>query len=182
MNIYFTGVGPRLKDLINQQNSQNWAVDIKYRESPQEDVVNSQYLDLVEELPRDNLVYLTADSENVLEELDPTQIYIIGGIVDHNRHKLLTFDKAFCQKIRHARLPIRESGVQLTTSCVLTVNHVMDIIARYLTKGGGKNMETWREALEEAIPERKRIGVYYTKEKRGAGEAGSSSEVEEDDH
>jgi tRNA (guanine9-N1)-methyltransferase len=81
---------------------------------------------------------------------------LIGGIVDHNRHKKLTFNKAVAQGIRHARLPIRESGVNLTTSCVLTVNHVIDIIAQYYQLGGGKEQEIWRTALEMAIPERKR--------------------------
>lgn len=135
----------------------------------------SQYLELSEELPKDKLVYLTADSENLIDELDPEKIYLIGGIVDHNRHKLLTFNKAKSQGIAHARLPIRESGVQLTTSCVLTVNHVMDIIARYLSLGGGKKVETWKQALEEAIPERKRgiqnvrDGVKVVKVSNGAG-------------
>lgn len=34
------------------------------------------------------LVYLSADSEEELTELDPNHVYIIGGLVDRNRHKV----------------------------------------------------------------------------------------------
>ena len=33
-------------------------------------------------------VYLTADADDILDELDPSNIYIIGGIVDRNRFKV----------------------------------------------------------------------------------------------
>jgi len=49
---------------------------------------------------------LTADSENLLTVLDPTDVYIIGGIVDRNRYVNLTLDRANEQGIRHGRLPI----------------------------------------------------------------------------
>jgi tRNA (guanine9-N1)-methyltransferase len=55
---------------------------------------------------KENLVYLTADSENVLEELDSKCIYIIGGLVDRNRFKRITMDKAKEQGIKSAKLPI----------------------------------------------------------------------------
>ena len=74
--------------------------------------------------------------------------------MDHNRHKLLTFGKAKRQGIQHGKLPIKESGMELTTSAVLTVNHVFDIIAHYLEKPAGSE-ERWKKALEEAVPERK---------------------------
>ena len=38
---------------------------------------------------KDKLVYLTADSDTELEDVDPTCIYIIGGLVDHNRYGAL---------------------------------------------------------------------------------------------
>jgi tRNA (guanine9-N1)-methyltransferase len=34
------------------------------------------------------VVYLTADSDEELAELKDTEIYIIGGICDHNRYKV----------------------------------------------------------------------------------------------
>lgn len=55
---------------------------------------------------RENLVYLTADSEIVLDELDSKAIYIIGGLVDRNRWKGITMKKAKEQGIKTAKLPI----------------------------------------------------------------------------
>jgi len=55
---------------------------------------------------KEDLVYLTADSEIVLEELDLKKIYIIGGLVDRNRWKGITLKKAQEQGIQTAKLPI----------------------------------------------------------------------------
>ncbi len=49
-------------------------------------------------------------------------------------------------------MPIREN-VELSTSAVLTVNHVVEIIAECYNNDGD-----WKKALEIAIPVRKRIG------------------------
>nr|DAD23675.1 TPA_asm: hypothetical protein HUJ06_025138 [Nelumbo nucifera] len=55
---------------------------------------------------KENLIYLTADAETVLDELDPKKIYIIGGLVDRNRWKGITLKKAQEQGIQTAKLPI----------------------------------------------------------------------------
>jgi tRNA (guanine9-N1)-methyltransferase len=57
-------------------------------------------------IDKERFVYLTADSQNVLKELDPNDVYIIGGIVDRNRYINLTLDKANKEGIRHGKLPI----------------------------------------------------------------------------
>lgn len=40
---------------------------------------------------QENVVYLTADSEEELLELKEGEVYIIGGICDHNRYKVSHF-------------------------------------------------------------------------------------------
>ncbi|XP_068164053.1 tRNA methyltransferase 10 homolog A [Antennarius striatus] len=98
--------------------------------------------------PREELVYLTSESPNVLEELDQTKAYVIGGLVDHNHHKGITFEKAKELGIAHAQLPL-SSFVKMNSRKVLAVNHVFEIILSYLEKG------SWQEAFFTVLPQRK---------------------------
>lgn len=43
------------------------------------------YLDIH---PKDKIVYLTSESENTIDHLEDDSVYIIGGLVDHNSHKV----------------------------------------------------------------------------------------------
>lgn len=94
------------------------------------------------------MVYLSADSENTIEVLDKEAIYIIGGIVDHNRYKKLTLEKAEKMGLKHGKLPIKEH-IELTTSHVLTVNHIFELMAWQY------ELEDWKQSLRKIIPERK---------------------------
>ncbi|ORX82600.1 hypothetical protein BCR32DRAFT_292538 [Anaeromyces robustus] len=97
---------------------------------------------------KENLVYLTADSPNTINTFDESKIYIIGGIVDKNRYKNLTLEKANKQNIATARLPIDET-IKMSSRKVLTVNHMFKIIVNFL------ETKDWEKSLLDVLPPRK---------------------------
>ncbi|XP_019179452.1 PREDICTED: tRNA (guanine(9)-N1)-methyltransferase isoform X2 [Ipomoea nil] len=101
---------------------------------------------------KEDLVYLTADSVNVLDELDPKKLYIIGGLVDRNRWKGITMKKAEEQGIQTAKLPIG-NYLKMSSSQVLTVNQVVEILLKFL------ELRDWKASFFEVIPQRKRCGA-----------------------
>ncbi|KNA03962.1 hypothetical protein SOVF_204210 [Spinacia oleracea] len=109
---------------------------------------NRSYIEALQE-QKENLVYLTADAETVLDDLDPKKIYIIGGLVDRNRWKGLTMKKAEEQGIKAAKLPIG-NYLKMSSSQVLTVNQVVEILLKYL------EMKDWKASFFQVIPQRKR--------------------------
>jgi len=40
--------------------------------------------------PKEQLVYLSSEGTDTLLALDPSKVYVIGGLVDHNRFKVLS--------------------------------------------------------------------------------------------
>lgn len=94
------------------------------------------------------IVYLSSDSEHTLNSLSPYTTYVIGGIVDKNRHKGLCHRRANDLGIPTAKLPIGEY-MQMQSRTVLTTNHVVEIMANWLDTGD------WGEAFLKAIPKRK---------------------------
>lgn len=118
-----------------------------------------------------SIVYLTADSPHTLEYLSPNTCYIIGGIVDKNRHKGLCYKRACERGIPTAKLPIGEYMTMQSRS-VLAVNHVVEIMLKWLVTGD------WGEAFLSVIPKRKEAKL---KVKKGAENQSENQGEEEEE-
>eukprot|EP00980_Cylindrotheca_fusiformis_P027828 scaffold22560_cov135-Cylindrotheca_fusiformis.AAC.39 len=102
-----------------------------------------------DQVAQKNLVYLTSDSENTLLQLDVDKTYVIGGIVDRNRHKGLCYKKAKKFNICHAKLPL-DACLAQAQSKVMTCNHVFGILLKYREYD-----RDWTKAFEDVLPGRK---------------------------
>ncbi|KAM9984793.1 hypothetical protein ACTFIY_009227 [Dictyostelium cf. discoideum] len=168
MNLYATGVTDEIKSML--EKSSPFKMLTQYKET---------YL---EKFEKGELVYLTSDSPNVIQELDLSKKYIVGAIVDHNRLKGITYEKAQKQGIAHAQLPIGEY-IQMASRKVLAVNHVFQIINEFLV------VNNWKDAFEKVIPKRKfqelgrkkRLKLKKQLQQKENGEDNEEDEEEEDD-
>ncbi|KAG4301235.1 hypothetical protein PCANB_002533 [Pneumocystis canis] len=97
---------------------------------------------------KEDFIYLTADSENTIYELNKNKIYIVGGLIDKNRYKNLCLDKARSQGIYTAQLPI-EDYIKMKSRKVLTINQVLEIMHNWI------EIKDWEKAFLNVIPSRK---------------------------
>ncbi|CAG9859263.1 unnamed protein product [Phyllotreta striolata] len=109
--------------------------------------INFHTEDYTDVFPKENLVYLSSESENVLDKLEEDKVYIIGGLVDHNSQKGICYNKAVKQEISHAKLPLEEH-FWMRQRKVLTINHVFEILL-YVSEG-----QSFKEAFEKVLPKR----------------------------
>lgn len=103
---------------------------------------------------KDNIIYLTGDTDELLpsvEDLlaDKSKIFVIGGLVDHNRHKNLCYKRAQERQIRTAKLPIKEN-LRMGHRHILSTVTVFEIMLNVLS-----SHKSWRDALISSIPRRK---------------------------
>ena len=148
------GVGKQIKEGLIKSNYENWiGIEIYFKEDyPSFDkfIEEILYKDDKRSMNdiKNNIYYLSADSENNIEDIDKNATYIIGGIVDRNKYKGLSLNKAKELGINHGKFPIGEY-LKLQSSQVLTTNHTFHILNEFSIK------HDWKDAFVSIIPKRK---------------------------
>ncbi|XP_037380497.1 tRNA methyltransferase 10 homolog C [Talpa occidentalis] len=106
------------------------------------------YVDI---FPKDSIIYLTADSPNVMTSFKHDKIYIVGSFVDKHMHPGASLAKAKRLKLATQCLPL-DKYLQWDTG---TKNLTLDQMIRILLCL--KNTGSWEEALK-FVPKRKHTG------------------------
>ncbi|XP_034418136.1 tRNA methyltransferase 10 homolog C [Cyclopterus lumpus] len=102
----------------------------------------------VDRFPREQLVYLTADSPNVLRTYDHSKVYIVGALVDRSIQSGLSLANAKRLNLATARLPLDEFLQWEMGAKNLTLDQMIRIMLAL--KETGK----WEEAFK-FVPKRK---------------------------
>ncbi|XP_056268212.1 tRNA methyltransferase 10 homolog C [Pseudoliparis swirei] len=119
----------------------------------------------VDRFPRERLVYLTADSPNVLRTYDHSKVYIIGALVDRSNQSGLSLANAKRLNLATARLPLDEFLHWEVGAKNLTLDQMIRIMLTL--KETGK----WEEALK-FVPKRKYDGFHQQTQKEMANNGG----------
>lgn len=105
--------------------------------------------------PKEKLVMLTLDSENIFN-YDPNAIYIVGGIVDLGRNEPLTLAKAKKLGIKTARFPLDNLRMKCGDTRELTMSTSVAIVRECQRK----------DDIQEVIRKCVKLKSQYTEERR----------------
>lgn len=119
-------------------------------------LITASELKHVDMFPHEQLVYLTADSPNVLRKFDHSKVYIIGAFVDRSIQPGLSLANAKRLKLATARLPLDEYLHWEMGGKNLTLDQMIRIMLAI--KETGK----WDQALK-FVPCRKHDGLHSQK-------------------
>ena len=155
-----SGVSPELDGLLYDLGGHGWAIHCA--KAPLEAAAPPP-----PQLGGRKLVYLSAEGDSTLETVQADTAYIIGGIVDRNRHKGAAAVRAKALGLPTVRLPLQEN-LGMSDATVLTCLHVAQLLLRVW------NGATWAEACQRTLPQRK---ISHTKRPRSDSHPTASNDT-----
>ncbi|XP_020855524.1 tRNA methyltransferase 10 homolog C [Phascolarctos cinereus] len=125
----------------------------RYKEKWEQLLLTTTEKSPVDTFPRESLIYLTADSPNVMTTFRHDKIYIIGSFVDKCSQPRISYANAKRLKIASERLPLDQYLQWEVGNKNLTLDQMMRILLTL------KNTGDWEKALE-FVPKRKHSGFH----------------------
>lgn len=122
----------------------------------------------VDVFPREDLVYLTADSPNVLRTFDHNKVYVVGAMVDRSIQAGVSLANAKRLKLNTARLPLDEYLHWGIGAKNLTLDQMIRILMV------AKETGSWEKALA-FVPKRKHDGFHQQRSKESGERTEKSS-------
>ncbi|KAG7392477.1 hypothetical protein PHYPSEUDO_000165 [Phytophthora pseudosyringae] len=156
--LHLVSCTPELAPICMQHGALSWKIG--RHEEPLEQIYDAH-----------ELVYLSPDSETVLEHLDPGCVYVVGGIVDRSVRKGETKTKAASRGIRTARLPLQEHSEQSGTR---VRTHILNLDSVIIVLNEVANHGDWGRAFQRAVPPR------ISRTKGHKSKAGSKTAAQEE--
>ncbi|KAI9096198.1 guanine-1-methyltransferase-domain-containing protein [Phlyctochytrium arcticum] len=181
VKLYFTSFKGKVQEQLQQKcrDYERWSTTL----NPNSRLIyEEKRFDQAGIVDKENLVYLTADSPDTLTTLEEGKAYIIGGIVDKNRHKYLCYDRARELGIATAKLPIGDF-IAMQTRQVLTINHgrlagsikLVEIMIKWI------QTKDWQQSFMHVIPQRKGIAARLANEENDSKDGAESGDGSNDD-
>ncbi|KAK5874145.1 hypothetical protein PBY51_019118 [Eleginops maclovinus] len=146
-NLHFCNLkadGAYHKELLKRYGAEVW----------ERMLINSSDQHYIDLFPREQIVYLTADSPNILRKYDHSKVYIVGALVDRSIQSGLSLANAKRLNLATARLPLDQYLHWEMGAKNLTLDQMIRIMLTI--KETGK----WEEALK-FVPKRKYDGFHH---------------------
>ena len=92
---------------------------------------SKSYVDI---FPQNKLIYLTNNSETIMETFDESKIYIIGAIVDFendNEFELSSYEQAKIDEIKTLKINDRYFPKNIKNTDVLSVYNTFKILTKF---------------------------------------------------
>jgi len=125
---------------LNKQDFNNWKdTQMIFSETPWDAYDTQQH----------NVIYMTADSENLLTSIDDNGVYIIGGLVDHTDKIGVSNVRAKSLKLKTARFPLTQAVLMSSRNAENHLSDRVDVstIACVQLLLSRRKFSSWAEAI-----------------------------------
>ncbi|OTF69927.1 tRNA (Guanine-1)-methyltransferase-like protein [Euroglyphus maynei] len=153
--LWITSVRGKLFELMNRLHPSHHNWDCKVTDKHWTEVLFPNDMDYKS---NPKVIYLTGDAKGTIPDCKQINdsndyVFIIGGLIDHNRHKCLCLKRAREEfQMNCGQLPI-EDHIQMSQRRILSIPHVYEIML--LASNGLIDNFSWTEIFQKVIPNRK---------------------------